>query len=300
MNQPINEDIWQQRVKWSTAANLQKSTIDRWRNIVLILAISGAILATLSTQLSAGFFNKLSAWLSVALLAVIPIITTRKLSAQQTRTWTRLRSVSEALKSEIFTYLAQAAPYDGPAKNPGKILRDNIKKFENRAEDLASLLLITTPSSTLPNFESPKDYIKLRLTDQIDWYENKARIYIRKVEKLRKFEFGLVVTAALLAATSAAGFGSLSISCQSINLGVWVAVMTTIGGTLSAHIAASRYDHLVTNYSATAFQLNHFVQDRSVSDNDVIPSPEWSNFVRKCEDVFSKENESWMAKWIKP
>ncbi len=64
-----------------------------------------------------------------------------------------------------------------------------------------------------------------------------------------------------------------------------MAVLTTIGGTLTALLRASRYDHLVTSYSATAHQLRNLALQWPPAGGGAVPSAEWSEFVCNCEDA---------------
>lgn len=297
MNQHIVEDIWQQYKEWSAAANRLKSSISRWRSSVLVLAVSGAFLETLSTQVPDGA-REIIVWAGAILLAIIPIVTPRKLSPKQTENWTRARSVSEGLKVELYTYLAKAGVYVESADKDIETLRDRCLEITKSAEDLVKYLQ-SVSQAKLPEFNSPGDYLKYRVTNQIDWYKKKAKIHKDKSSKLRTIEFSLAIAAVLLSVSSGVISKWLQFEGWSIEIGVWVAVITTIGGTLTAHIAASRYDHIVTSYSATAHQLRNLKLHWPPVGGGEVPSADWSEFVRQCEDAISKENESWMAKWVK-
>jgi hypothetical protein len=69
-----------------------------------------------------------------------------------------------------------------------------------------------------------------------------------------------------------------------------VAVVTTIGGTIAAYAAGSRYEFQATTFHATARQLKDLLGDWAVGARP------WSDFVRGCEDAISAENRGWMAK----
>lgn len=300
MSNQIVEEIWQQHMEWSVAADKFKSDISFWRSSVLVFAISGAFFATISTQVPPGIAQQFMAWVGAVFLAVIPIVTPRKLSAKQTKDWIRARSISEGLKAELYTYFAQAGPYTEPTNVPTETLRDRSREITQSADDLVKHLATIQVQAILPpDFSSPEDYLDRRVIDQINWYTNKARIHADKASRLRSIEFYLAIAAALLAAATGMWGEMLTLGGWSIEIGVWVAVLTTIGGTLTAHIAAARYDHIVTSYSATAHQLRHLKMQWPPSGGGNAPSSEWSDFIRQCEDTISKENESWMAKWVK-
>jgi hypothetical protein len=227
------------------------------------------------------------------LLGIIPVVTPKKLSPQKTKNWTVARSVSEGLKEELYLFLARAEPYADPDGAKAEILRDRSFEITSKASDLLQhVTRVESSTADLPNFKFPEEYLKIRVADQIDWYQKRSRQHSDKAARLRNIEFFLAIVAALFAAVAGAGGAGLP-----IQIGAWVAVLTTIGGTLTAHIAAARYDHIVTSYSATAFQLRHLEKHWPADGSGSIPSVEWSTLVRRCEDAISKENESWLAKW---
>ena len=78
-------------------------------------------------------------------------------------------------------------------------------------------------------------------------------------------------------------------------LTAWVPVVTTIGTSLTAHIAAARYDHLVIEYLRTAQRLEH-LRDQHLHDRTNQDGP----FIDACEDAISVENQAWMARWDEP
>ena len=74
------------------------------------------------------------------------------------------------------------------------------------------------------------------------------------------------------------------------------AVLTTVSGTILAHIEASRYQHLVTRYSAARVGLEDLNTEFEAASTD---AGSWSRFVNRCEDIIAAENNSWVAKWSK-
>ena len=300
MSDEIVEDTWRQQKEWSTTAGKFKSEIELWRKRVLLLSIGGAIFATLSTQVPDGGAQKVVAMIAAVLLAIIPVVTPKKLSPHKTKDWTVARSVSEGLKEELYLFLARAEPYADPDGAKTEILRDRSFEITRKASRLLQhVTRIEAPAGSFPSFKSPEEYLKNRVSDQIDWYQEKSRLHSDKAAWLRNMEFFLAIAAALLAALTGVFGGELMVRGWSIEIGAWVAVLTTIGGTLTAHVAAARYDHIVTSYSATAFQLRHLKMHWPPDGGGSVPSVEWSTFVRRCEDAISKENESWLAKWVK-
>ena len=74
-----------------------------------------------------------------------------------------------------------------------------------------------------------------------------------------------------------------------------MAVATTAGAAVAAHIAANRYEHLITTYRATARQLKSIRDDWL--DRDPANRMSASDFIHASENAVSVENQGWMAKW---
>ena len=75
----------------------------------------------------------------------------------------------------------------------------------------------------------------------------------------------------------------------------WVPVVTTVGASLVAYVAAARYDHMVIEYLRTAQRLEHL--RREYLDN---PAGDAAAFIDACEAAISVENQAWMAGWDPP
>jgi hypothetical protein len=284
----IVQEMWDDHVGWSRTADRLKSRRSFWRTTVLLLIIVGAAAQTFAAsvpdeavRLAAGVLGTLS-------LAAAPFLTGNFLTPGQTRKWLRARSVSEGIKSEIFTYRAGARPYQGP--DALSRLHAKVKEVRDSASDLAAERAITgAPSEPAPDRLDPSRYIGDRVHQQVgQYYRPKARRAATLAVRFRWAEIALTGAAALLAALATS-------KLVPIQLGPWVAVLTTIAGAIAAHAAASRYDFEATTFYATARQLSDLEQGWQL--NGAPASGEvWSDFVRACERVISAENRDWMAK----
>jgi len=66
-----------------------------------------------------------------------------------------------------------------------------------------------------------------------------------------------------------------------------------VAASLSAHVAASRYDHQIVEFLRTAQQLEHVIErhaEGTISDAAMVDA---------CEQVISVENQAWMTNWSK-
>jgi hypothetical protein len=79
-------------------------------------------------------------------------------------------------------------------------------------------------------------------------------------------------------------------------LSPWVAVITTAGVAVTAHIAATRYDYQEMVYFSTGNRLKG-IRDEWLSAPDYLEPDRIAKFVDDVEHAISTENESWLAEW---
>jgi len=84
-----------------------------------------------------------------------------------------------------------------------------------------------------------------------------------------------------------------------VRIAPWIAVLTTLSGSLIAHLSSRRYDFLVMSYLATANRLRRLLDHWRTAGSPTGP-PRWPEFVNDCENAIATENESWLAKWVDP
>jgi hypothetical protein len=289
-SQDLVQELWDERRAWSITADRLKSQLTFWRTIVSVLTASGALLQTLAATVEISAVRIAAGTLGTIALALVPFLVRNFLTMEQTRGWLRARSVSEGMKSEIYAYRASAEPYDFPGA--ADLLRKKVREIRDSAKGLElERAKIRAPSTPAPATLDPNGYLSTRVTQQIEeYYRPKARRNAILAERLHWLEIGLAGLAAILSAV-ATFLGDPT----SAKVGPWVAVLTTIGGNIAAHAAASRYDFQATTFFATARQLEDLTQDWRASGESA-PSKTWSEFVRSCEETISAENRGWMAK----
>jgi hypothetical protein len=286
---------WKEHIAWSILADRLKSRRTHARSTVLCLTIAGAALQTLAgtcpqVKTAAGIAGTIA-------LALVPVIAGYLLKPEETRKWLRARSISEGIKSEFYTYRAGAAPYDG--ENPLLLLLAKFREIRNWGKDMLNLRAeIEEPKNPKPDPGplGPNEYLAKRVYHQItEYYEPKAALNARMARRFRVLEILLAILTAVFSAIATASAAGNAGNIK-LHLGPWVAVLTTIGGSLAAYALAGRYDFQATTFLATAAQLKDLVADWSTAGAKGPRSPEWSAFVRGCEEAISAENRGWMAK----
>lgn len=285
---------WRRHEQWSTLANRLKAQIGFWRAISLGLGAAGALLQTAAVVLGAGIASTLVSAVGAVALLFVPFIAKYFLTPEQVRQWLRARSMSEGLKSLVFRYRARAAPF----ADADRVIQ--LKNAGNKAESswveafAVELAGVADRGGTPPPALDPDAYVAQRVRHQIDrYYRPSARINASRARRLRRAELAMAALAAVLGGVTTAL--KLPAAGMSGSLGPWVAVLTTIGGAIAAHAAASRYDQQACVYFATARQLEDLLDEWTAGGKPQDPA-RWSAFVLACEEAISAENRGWMAK----
>ncbi|HEV7998554.1 MAG TPA: DUF4231 domain-containing protein [Planctomycetaceae bacterium] len=290
---------WDDQSRWSLTANQLKASLTFWRNLAELAGVAGAILATLSATLphDGPRFRWLrigSAIAAAVVLALVPFILKFAASKDQVSNWVRARSAAEALKENVFRYLTGAPPY-GPAKAPAELIR-RCQLVQKNVEDLWIYAARTDPAAKpVPPITSADDYLVERVNKQIEeYYLPKGATNARFAERYQKIEIGLgavaVVLGAILSASVAQDLPQLAVA------GPWVAVITTAGAAVTAHLAASRFVRQAITYYGTASRLRSLRDEWLATPNRTAPECV-SKFVDDCEHAISTENEAWLTEW---
>lgn len=279
----VSEFAWQRQRLWSQAANRLKARYERARSWLLGLSVAGAVLAAaavvadLSSSLGRGL--SFAAALAVGFAGIVGART----GQEAVRDWTRARSVSEAIKSEVYVRLLELGPYADPKRD--EALDTRVAALEDDASSLVAQLGDGDPAQRpLPAVHDVASYLDQRVNDQIvTFYRPRAAELAGKVRTFRRVEVLLAAAAAVLAAV-AGTWGANSVA-------VWVPVVTTVTAAVTSHVATARYEFLLAEYVRTADELER-IRDRrgsaaTFSDEEL---------VRHAEEVISAQNQAWMAK----
>jgi hypothetical protein len=289
------EYVWGEYRTWAATARQQRAELTSWRFRVLLLTILGAALGTLSQYLPTSSAAT-SAWLSPAgitgilsaiVIALATYFSREILSLDRERRWIRTRSVAEALKAETYLFRGAVPPYDGA--DAAMQLLERAKELLTTARDVETVSLAPEQRrERLPQgLLTVPGYIAERVDEQINtFYRPRASEYQARVARLRTLILMLGVIATILGAIGASGWTA-----------GWVAVITTIVVTLTAYIAAERYQYLIVSYQATARQLEVLKNSWFALGQPEADVAKRHEFLRNCEAAISIENQGWMARW---
>ena len=295
----VLKNVWAQYRVWAATARAEKARLTSWRWYVLIFSISGAILGTLCHQ-SRGWVegnagDQLQCALGVlsAIALGLAVFFTREiLNPEQERRWVRSRSAAEALKAEAYLLIAQVSNYD--SLDPNQAF-DRVEKIEKAVEDIqAEHIDARQKEEGLP--DSPitvEEYIEIRVKDQVNnFYIPRAKEHAVIIKRARTISLSLGVLAIVLG-----GLGAFAPTAG--RTAGWVAVISTITAAIAAYLYANRYQYLVISYEATARRLESLIARWRASGKTDADTADRDQFIIKCEEAISVENNGWMAEWIK-
>jgi hypothetical protein len=266
-----------------------KAGPQRARQLRLVLVVAGASLALAATQVESKA-TKLGVGLAVAgavVMAAVGVLSARQ-NADRVRQWTRARSVSEAIKSEVFLFLTSSGDYG--SGDPQERLDAEVQRLEREAEEGADLRRYTggiqPKARSLPPVRDVESYLQVRVRDSqlSKYYEPNAKTARCRVRQFKALEVTLALCAAALAC----------LTTRAPTLGAWATIATTAAGATLAYAASERFESLWIEYSRTAAELRRLAERRTDAKGKPL-SPH--ALVVSCEDVISVQNQAWMAKW---
>jgi hypothetical protein len=287
--------VWRQQAVWSRTASRLKTAMERARLRILALVVATAVLETLAAQLAARadgptVWAQVLAGTGAVLMALAAFWQGRARAGNHVSRWIRARSASEALKEQAFRYLTRTGEYDAP--DPEAALRKWAEALLADVEDLeAEAARVNVPEREPPAVASLDEYVAARVAQQVEgYYRPRARGLAAERDAWRRGQTLLMLTAAAL--------GALVAYLPEAGIAAWVAVLTTVTGTLAAHVEASRYDQLIVSYRATASRLEWLLAEwRDTLSKQALGPRERGAFVDRCEDAISVENQAWLAGW---
>ncbi len=281
---------WTKQHMWSKTASRLKTRLTAARAVALLLTIAGAVLATAAGQLTSGTSAVGTAVAVGAAIAVgLAPLALRLAGSKAVQSWSRARGVSEALKSEIYTYLAGVGPYRGAGGD--KQLAGRVGALsENAADLLRYTARVQSLSTDLPAVRDVSSYIEHRVRPQISWYRDKAKSLETRLAVVKGTGLALAVLAVVLGAVSLkAGVGGAS---------AWLPATATVAATVAAYAAWARYEYQVTAYLRTAESLESLLTQRyALGGTDAAAD---DDFVAHCERIVSDENKDWVTEWARP
>jgi hypothetical protein len=279
---PRLELAWRRHRQWSRAADRARDRLDRFRSWNLVLLVLGAGAGAVAAQpdLPGGVVTGFAIGAAVV-LAVAGFIQTNLLNEDQTARWTKARAASEALKAEVYRYLAGVAPYDGA--NRSEVLESKLVEVRRRTADQLVDQQSTQPDGRpLPALRDIATYVRDRAEKQAEWHREKTGEHVRKGRTLRGCQIAATLAGVVLSAVT--GF------LPGWHLTSWTAALATVAAAFGAQLAATRHQRVAAEYALTADQLDGLVAG---FDAATAGPARRAEFVAEVERVLANQNDSW-------
>jgi hypothetical protein len=256
--------------------------------------VAGAILETSAAALPEGALRSALAILGGAILVVVSIVVGSKVSTEQVREWAQARSASEALKTEIFRFLAGARPY-GVGRN-AQALANRAQEIRSKIQNLnVDAANVTAMPQGRPNRAITADeYIAMRVNDQANWFRRNARSNSAAAIGFRNAQFVMALAAGIIGFLAG---GSIPLGVSGFpSLGPWVAVVTTIGAAVASYLVAERFQEQAITYFAAARRLDG-IRARWTDSQEPKTPDRYAALVEASEGAISAASEAWLADW---
>ncbi|MGX5211093.1 DUF4231 domain-containing protein [Streptomyces violaceus] len=286
---PLVSDSWSQQASWSKAADRQKRLIGRVRAAALLCGVLTAVLGTAAAQ--AGSAHPHAAqWLAfgaAVAAGAVPVLN-GQVGQRQIQDWTRLRSVSEAFKAEVYAFLAGVGRYRTP--DAADQLHSATSDIRQDAADLLHHLadVPVVSSRPLPDVHDVNSYLQVRVRGQIDgYYRARAAGMRTRLRTVRWVQLALGALAVLLGAGSGAFHAEQAAA--------WVAVVSTVSAVVIAYSTSAKYEYQELEFLRTADELERILADWELSTDRTEQAED--NLIGRCEQVISVLNDTWMVKW---
>jgi len=276
-------EVWRQAEEWAAAADLGKRSVLRARAAALLLGTAGAALGALGGTLAGTPKAARLVGLASAVAVVLAGFIGREfLGDAQELAWSRARALAEALRREVWLSLMRVPPYDG--FEAASTILQAAESLQQNTGLRRTALAVRTPAP-FPEATTLEDYARLRLDGQIAYYSAVWRGADRRTRRWR------VAAAILAGAATILGLGVIT----SPVLPAWVPVLTTAAAATAAHLRALRLEAVLPLYQEAEHQLR---LKRTAFDGGHVTQR--AAFVHACEDIMSRENQSWRAEWKRP
>ncbi|UWE07531.1 DUF4231 domain-containing protein [Actinacidiphila bryophytorum] len=275
---------------WSRAAGGQKKVIGRVRAGALLCGVLAAVLGAGAAQFGGGHPEaaRWTAFAAAVAAGAVPLLT-GQVGRREVQDWTRLRSTSEAYKTEVYSFLAGVGRYRSAA-DPAALLQSTVSGIRTEASDLLPYLsgIALDGNRPLPAVSDVDSYVEVRLRGQIrGYYRPRASWMHGRLVVVRRAELALGLLGVLLAASS----GVFAVE----QLAAWVAVVSTVAATLVAYATAAKYEYQELEFLRTAAELERLLAEWEASADHGPAAAD--TLVIRCEHVISVLNDTWMVKW---
>jgi hypothetical protein len=254
--------MWQRFARYDVNASREQSTFRRLQLGILALGVASTALILLQAQLELrevvprpvlAYLLQFLIVVGVASLTVLIAATSRFKSGSK---WISLRANAEAIKREIYRYRCRMSPrierprgaYEQGLASKLQALSAHLPGDESHVTALRSYKgRLPPPGGAAPGDDgirplTPASYLHLRLDDQLGYYRCKIDTLDRQWVVLQWI--AIIV-------------GGLGTVLAALNLGLWVALATSIVMAITTYLGYQQSEATITRYQQAATDLEN-------------------------------------------
>jgi hypothetical protein len=271
--------------QWRLTAGRLKHNLERAREFVLGLSITGAVLEVLSLQFHTSYpvTSQAAGYAGAIALALMVAVRVKGLRKQQAQAWVLAAAASRSLKREMYLYRTSTGPYcDRLGSNPDATLLERRDDILERVSSIQRYAVKPEPKTGAPLGQLDADvYISERINSAMSGFQRGTDHFVSAQNFWRKLESFVAIAGALLAV-------ALTFTHNQSYLG-WVAVLTTIAGAVGSDTLAERYAQLIVEYQAMPARLTRIVGRWRANCGTL------DQLVEEVEAALLQEHHAWIA-----
>jgi hypothetical protein len=307
---PTLEDAWRRFAVYDQNAIPAQKRFLRLRKWILALGVVATVLALVHSTLEpieipgvvqVNFYLN---FLVIATPILVSLLLAGSVKFERGVSWVLLRNSAEAIKKEIYRYRARVEIYSQKKQEKKDEIEESREvKLARKVKRVGERLMKTqvnrsglTPyEGTLPpqygassdddGFSDlePEKYLAWRLEDQLNWYQKKALVLDKQLQRLQWLIYILGGVGTFLAA---------------VGLEIWIAVTIALVGALTTFLEFKRVETTLTAYNQAATDLDSIrTWWRALPDEDKKGEKKQENFeklVKNTEAVIQSEHAGWV------
>lgn len=240
-------------------------------------------LGVVATAVSLLEFSGKQVVLSI-LLASMAALTLRSIVSDSERNWYVLRALAESIKRVEWRALmgsfgAASTIADSEIREIWKSMRDNLSSeirllapgHDNEIAEATSIVEST------PFDKKKAIYREKRILDQINWYQTKAVVHIRRWRFLKSLATFLLLVV-------------MALAIMNLSVGSMIPALLSVVAYATAENALGQNSSVASAYGVAADELREIL-----SMVDSLPEAQWPQFVSDSEEAISREHGSWRA-----
>jgi len=286
---------WEKHRKWAVLSSNRRRRIEVSRIVKLVVVSMGAALQVASTQVAENQRATIS-FIGGLLVGIGGYIKGNFLTDEMVQKMVECLAKSQAIRSEIYKFRAQAQPYEDFKSNPDEAL-NRLQEECGRISDSSydeNFYLTSPDSEPVPKqLHSANSYIKERMEKM------KNDFFLKRAQNMRRRgEFCSACENALLTLGSIAGIGATQKFPDAIQevlsaMSGWGGAFTTISAAFANHVAKEKFTDVARKYTTAAAKLEQLEESwpRDVRNPECAG---WDEQVTKCEDVILSTINEWV------